>query len=315
MMKNIKISTSDWRILRTLWEHGPLKPKDITKYLEASKDWNVSTVKTLLSRLLKKGLVSVDTNPRYPQYSTVYTEEDCVEFSISETITSIYGDSYVGESNFFTYYGYASDAFFNIVSQALEEQYHTISAFFSKRRFGDRKIMMHKTMNSFCSATGVPLSSSFMRVAIHFNMIHVSPESRFKGIKVEDDISYWLTYALLNEVSMELPFYFKQGISYYLSKIDFTEQILLHAKDIINELSLNTLWDLMIEKDTYDGLRMGYVSYLLIDFIIGFYGSDILKGIVYEEIRLSKLITKDTVEFIENWKKHIMQKYVQEELL
>lgn len=55
-MKESKISAFDWYILRTLWEYGSLTPKEINNKSINERECNINTLRTLLSRLLKKVL-------------------------------------------------------------------------------------------------------------------------------------------------------------------------------------------------------------------------------------------------------------------
>ena len=50
----IKISDSEWEIMRVIWTLGKSDAQEVTALLSESKDWKTATVKTLLGRLVKK---------------------------------------------------------------------------------------------------------------------------------------------------------------------------------------------------------------------------------------------------------------------
>ena len=50
----IKISDSEWEVMRVIWTLGQANAQQITQILADSMDWKVATVKTLLGRLVKK---------------------------------------------------------------------------------------------------------------------------------------------------------------------------------------------------------------------------------------------------------------------
>lgn len=50
----IKISDSEWEVMRVIWTLGQANAQQIIQILADSMDWKVATVKTLLGRLVKK---------------------------------------------------------------------------------------------------------------------------------------------------------------------------------------------------------------------------------------------------------------------
>jgi len=48
-------TAAEWRVLRVVWDHGPLAARDVLSHLEDETEWSASTVKTLLRRLVEKG--------------------------------------------------------------------------------------------------------------------------------------------------------------------------------------------------------------------------------------------------------------------
>src|SRR3981081_3197798 len=49
------ISESEWKVMKVLWAKSPQPAFDIINALAQTEDWHPSTIKTLLSRLHKKG--------------------------------------------------------------------------------------------------------------------------------------------------------------------------------------------------------------------------------------------------------------------
>jgi BlaI family penicillinase repressor len=54
-----RIADSEWRVMQVLWEHGPQTANDIVHALSGEVSWKPRTIKTLISRLVKKGAVKV----------------------------------------------------------------------------------------------------------------------------------------------------------------------------------------------------------------------------------------------------------------
>ncbi len=60
----IQISESEAKIMKVLWETQPLVTEQIFEKLAATEGWHVSTVKTLLGRLVKKGALAAEAEGR-----------------------------------------------------------------------------------------------------------------------------------------------------------------------------------------------------------------------------------------------------------
>ena len=54
-----QISDAEWDVMKVVWDHGPLTAGEVVRHLAAERRWSPRTVKTLLSRLVKKGAAEV----------------------------------------------------------------------------------------------------------------------------------------------------------------------------------------------------------------------------------------------------------------
>jgi BlaI family penicillinase repressor len=71
-----KISDSEWRVLKLLWEKSPRTANEIVEALEGQIDWNHRTIRTLINRLLRKKALRFNKKGReYLYYPTVIEEE------------------------------------------------------------------------------------------------------------------------------------------------------------------------------------------------------------------------------------------------
>jgi len=71
----IRISQSELDVMDVLWAQSPLAASDIAQVLEANKDWNIRTVKTLLSRLVEKGALSTEVDGRRYLYTPLISKD------------------------------------------------------------------------------------------------------------------------------------------------------------------------------------------------------------------------------------------------
>lgn len=79
----LKISDSEWEIMRVLWTLGQADAQQISEILGESMDWKLATVKTLLGRLVKKAAVRTETSGKkfiyFPQVEEGATVRSATE--------------------------------------------------------------------------------------------------------------------------------------------------------------------------------------------------------------------------------------------
>lgn len=56
----IKISDSEWEVMRVIWTQGSTTAQEIIAILGQTMDWKPATIKTLLGRLVKKEAVRTE---------------------------------------------------------------------------------------------------------------------------------------------------------------------------------------------------------------------------------------------------------------
>lgn len=83
----IKISDSEWEVMRVLWTLGSADAQEITSLLGERMDWKLATVKTLLGRLVKKAAVTTETAGKKFRYFPAVSEEETIQ-SATENLFS-----------------------------------------------------------------------------------------------------------------------------------------------------------------------------------------------------------------------------------
>lgn len=83
----IKISDSEWEIMRVLWTLGKASAQEIDELLSETMNWKLATVKTLLGRLVKKEVVRTETEGKKFIYFPIVGEAETVR-SATETLFS-----------------------------------------------------------------------------------------------------------------------------------------------------------------------------------------------------------------------------------
>lgn len=86
-----RISDAEWEIMKVLWAKSPAAASDVIATLRDNKTWKEKTIKTLLSRLLQKGVISFEQINRVYYYSPVLGEEECKRTERQSFLQRVYG--------------------------------------------------------------------------------------------------------------------------------------------------------------------------------------------------------------------------------
>ena len=74
----MQISEAESVVMDVLWRTHPLGAEDVVLALADRQDWQEATIKTLLNRLLNKGVISAAKDGRRYLYSPLLRREDWV---------------------------------------------------------------------------------------------------------------------------------------------------------------------------------------------------------------------------------------------
>ncbi|GKQ43092.1 uracil phosphoribosyltransferase [Companilactobacillus sp. RD055328] len=89
MNKFEEVSSAEWQVMRILWTLNSATSSDIIANLNKKNNWNDSTIKTLIGRLVKKGIVEVDNTKRPFIYTSKYTEDNGIKESVNSMFDNI----------------------------------------------------------------------------------------------------------------------------------------------------------------------------------------------------------------------------------
>ena len=85
-----KITDSELEVMKLLWRTEDALPVTVIREkLQESKGWEPATIKTLISRLVSKGVVRQEKRNVY-YYSTVITEKEYSSWATKDLITRLY---------------------------------------------------------------------------------------------------------------------------------------------------------------------------------------------------------------------------------
>ena len=88
-----KISDSELEVMKVLWRAEDALPvTEIREELQRTKGWEATTVKTLVSRLVSKGVVQQEKRGVY-YYSPLLSEQDYNGWATNDLIRRLYNGS------------------------------------------------------------------------------------------------------------------------------------------------------------------------------------------------------------------------------
>ena len=84
--KNIELFDSEWSILRIVWEHEPCAAPTVQEELQKEKGWAYTTVKTMMDRMVKKGLLKTKKIRNFYLYSSAVSKTQAKKSEIMRTV-------------------------------------------------------------------------------------------------------------------------------------------------------------------------------------------------------------------------------------
>lgn len=90
-MKDIpKISAAEWEVMKLLWKNSPLTSEKIIDSLTSKMNWSTQTVKTFITRLLKKEAIGFEKVGRTYNYYPLISENECIKAENQTFLQKVY---------------------------------------------------------------------------------------------------------------------------------------------------------------------------------------------------------------------------------
>ena len=86
-----RISSAEHEVMEVLWRDSPLTAAEVHARVPGERDWSIRTVKTLLSRLLAKGVLSHEAQGRRYLYRPAVARDDYVAQESRRLIDRLFG--------------------------------------------------------------------------------------------------------------------------------------------------------------------------------------------------------------------------------
>jgi BlaI family penicillinase repressor len=91
MGKTPPITEAEWEVMNVLWERSPLTAIEVAEALQPKMHWHPKTVKTLLGRLVRKGVLGYRTEGNRYVYSPAIPRRSYVREESASFLERVFG--------------------------------------------------------------------------------------------------------------------------------------------------------------------------------------------------------------------------------
>ncbi len=84
--KNYELTEGEWAIIQAVWKNEPCAAPTVQEKLETKKNWTYSTVKTMMDRMVTKGLLKTERIRNLILYRSVITRIQAQKSEIMRTV-------------------------------------------------------------------------------------------------------------------------------------------------------------------------------------------------------------------------------------
>ena len=90
----MKLTEAEWLIMKALWEGYPAKARQISERLPAGVKWAYTTIKTMLTRLADKGVVSESKQGNVSLYEPILTRQQARKTALSTVLNQAFDGAF-----------------------------------------------------------------------------------------------------------------------------------------------------------------------------------------------------------------------------
>jgi BlaI family transcriptional regulator, penicillinase repressor len=91
MSKSIRITDAEWEVMTVVWEKAPVAASVVANDLEKKKRWTLTTVRTLLRRLVNKRALKQELEGKRYLYTSNVSVEECARWESESFMDRVLG--------------------------------------------------------------------------------------------------------------------------------------------------------------------------------------------------------------------------------
>ena len=90
----MKLNDSEWTVMRAVWARSPATVRDVLERIEAETGWAYTTVKTILERLVEKGVLRVRKRANTSLFEPLVTQRDARKSAVRSLIDKAFDGAF-----------------------------------------------------------------------------------------------------------------------------------------------------------------------------------------------------------------------------
>ena len=305
-----RITNSEWLVMRVFWEESPLSSTEVSEKLHEETLWSGTTVKTFISRLVKKGLLKFQSQGRKYFYYPTINEKSCIENEMSRMIQKIYGGTLTLESEHFRFYGDNHRDFIETIANHLENNINQIFLDLQIDMKNKQSLYIYKTQSRLHSALGIQNDQSWIRAGGSWGIIHLGPECCFVNETAGNIAVHVLVEIKLYEIDPKTPAWLTRGISSYYGGWLTRDRITTSIKHSLNIINAAQFFGLDEDIQLFRA-RFGFeLSYAFIEYIVNKYGSNILSNLIRNYYHFELVFGQSKEQVFDDWLDDLKKTYL-----
>jgi BlaI family penicillinase repressor len=87
------ISEAEWQVMNVVWRDQPVEAQAVIDELTDANGWSPATVKTMLHRLVKKGVLAFEQDGKRYLYRAAARRGDCIRQASRSFLDRVFGGS------------------------------------------------------------------------------------------------------------------------------------------------------------------------------------------------------------------------------
>lgn len=91
MSEQARISDAELEVMAVLWADPPLLASDVANRVPADRGWSLQTVKTMLARLVDKGVIAAEGQGRRYLYRPLIDREQVAQTQAGRLVDRLFG--------------------------------------------------------------------------------------------------------------------------------------------------------------------------------------------------------------------------------
>jgi len=94
VQKHYELTEGEWAILATVWENEPCAAPSVQEELAGRKNWTYSTVKTMMDRMVSKGLLKKERIRNLFLYRSAISQKQAQSGEIMRTVKRAFNGAF-----------------------------------------------------------------------------------------------------------------------------------------------------------------------------------------------------------------------------